>query len=529
MGDMTFESHKSVCVGSGPAIESFRRAIEDISRMKKEKMKAGSILLKSNSDCSSSGSGSGLERCQTSFVSKEKAKLKSHQRVWGEPAAESSLAGTNIHECFGKFLEVVKKVETEDKLKMRREKVTADVILLKSRFSKSISTVITGLSGTGKTTIKTKLLNDKNVVQELDSNIRWHKIKQICLADMVIQVLDANRNVEVEHTMDACIVFSLGFNEITFSCNKMDLVANPEDAFRGLVNSISQSLIHLGFDEPSRYFVPTVALQGGNIVERSTRFPWYNGLTVSETLDGIHQPSKNDKPLRFVVEEVTKGLVIGRVHTGKLVCGRCAVFFPGSWSTSVDQITVGDMPVVEAYSGEQVVVRLKDPIASGVRQGSVVSYSDNDPVGEADILTAKIFVLSNEPASSRIFFSCMLCCHAVEVSVCIAGSFREGQAESNSMELRIHDTGFVLLVPNSRIAVENVEDYPSLGRIMLLDISTREVLGTGVIVHRETDTFTSDEDIHQDPQGSTQKAGPSTKKAGPRSKKAKKKKKRSWA
>ena len=46
-------------------------------------------------------------------------------------------------------------------------------------------------------------------------------------------------------------------------------------------------------------------ITGDNMIEKSSKIPWYKGPTLLEALDNVHAPKRpTDKPLRVPVQDV---------------------------------------------------------------------------------------------------------------------------------------------------------------------------------------------------------------------------------
>ena len=63
---------------------------------------------------------------------------------------------------------------------------------------------------------------------------------------------------------------------MVLAVNKMDLVGFSEERFNEIVKEYKQFIAPLGI--PDVTCIPLSALDGDNVVERSERTPWYNGI-----------------------------------------------------------------------------------------------------------------------------------------------------------------------------------------------------------------------------------------------------------
>ena len=141
-------------------------------------------------------------------------------------------------------------------------------------------------------------------------------------AHVALVLMDARKGILPQTIRHTCIAWLLGIKHIVVVVNKMDLVGLREDVFA----TIQRQFEHLqktitGVD---LYFVPVVALDGDNVVQRSKRLRWFNGPGVLEYLESVSvEENVNGQPFRMSVQYVIRAEDY-RGYTGQIVSGSLA-------------------------------------------------------------------------------------------------------------------------------------------------------------------------------------------------------------
>src|SRR5690606_23548798 len=118
------------------------------------------------------------------------------------------------------------------------------------------------------------------------------------------------------------------------------------------------------------HYLPVSALGGDNIVYRSDKTPWYDGLPLLSVLENIDQAPAGDRepaalrfPVQLVIRQDGSQADDFRGYMGKVAGGRIAVgqpirVLPADQRATVTELLAPDGPVSEAVSGEVLTVTL---------------------------------------------------------------------------------------------------------------------------------------------------------------------------
>ena len=213
-------------------------------------------------------------------------------------------------------------------------------------------------------------------------------------ASLIIILIDARLGV-IEQTRRHSIIASLlKIPHVVVAINKMDLVNFSQDVFNNIVIDYSAVAKQLGLTDIT--YIPISALQGDNIVDRSTKTPWYEGKPLLEFLEEIK--IENDInytdarfQVQFVIRPQTEALHDYRGYAGKIISGvykkgNAVTILPAGIETIISKLELGGKEVEEAFAPQPVVIQLKDNIDIS-RGDSIVKTTDLPKTGtELEVL-----------------------------------------------------------------------------------------------------------------------------------------------
>ncbi len=185
-------------------------------------------------------------------------------------------------------------------------------------------------------------------------------------ADLAILLVDALKGVSLQTRRHAFIVSLLGIKQVVLAINKMDLVDFDPSVFEQIRADFEQFAADLQLART--WAIPLSALDGDNVVCRSERTPWYDGLPLLEQLNHVplheHDP---DGELRFPVQWVNRPDASfrgfsGTVASGTLRVGDPITVLPSGKSSRVQRIVTMDGDLGEAGPTESVTVTLADEV-----------------------------------------------------------------------------------------------------------------------------------------------------------------------
>lgn len=204
-------------------------------------------------------------------------------------------------------------------------------------------------------------------------------------ASLIIILIDARQGV-VEQTRRHSIIASLlRIKHVVVAVNKMDLVDFSQDVFNNIVIDYNHVAERLGLKNIT--YIPMSALDGDNIVDKSTRIPWFSGKPLLEYLEEVQiDQDVNLTDPRFQVQVVirpqTEALHDYRGYAGKVISGVYkkgdkVTVLPQGIQTSITSVETGGEEVAEVFAPQSAVLQLADDI--DISRGDTIVKTDNQP------------------------------------------------------------------------------------------------------------------------------------------------------
>lgn len=213
-------------------------------------------------------------------------------------------------------------------------------------------------------------------------------------ANLIIILVDARQGV-VEQTRRHSIIASLlKIKHVVVAINKMDLVDYSQDVYNNIVIDYAEVAKQLGLNNIT--YIPISALNGDNIVDKSTTITWYEGKPLLEFLEAVEIDNDiNLTDARFQVQLVIRPQTeelhdyrgyAGTVTSGTYKVGDKVTVLPAGIETIISTLEVGGKPVDEVFAPQSVTIQLADDI--DISRGDSIVKSDNQPQvsNELDVL-----------------------------------------------------------------------------------------------------------------------------------------------
>ncbi|MFC1904390.1 GTP-binding protein [Chloroflexota bacterium] len=303
-----------------------------------------------------------------------------------------------------------------------------------------------------------------------------------CHAQVAILVVSALDGVQEQTRRHAFLVHMLGIEEILVAINKMDLVDYHQDTFDRVRAETTQLLSSLGYSEPR--FIPISAMEGDNVFKPSGRMAWYQGPTLIQALDGIEPEKTEERPLRFVVQDVyavdSEKITVGRVESGTLNRGDELVFQPSGIKGRVEKIKVFPAEITGAETGDSVGV----VVGCEPKRGDVAAHPDNLPT-TADSFLGEVALL--EGTLSRGDELEMKCgtrrtkCSVAEIRERI--SSETGEIIGKDIAQIEENEAAIIVFKTEPMVIEKFSEIPELGRFIIA--RGKRNIGAGVILQAQ--------------------------------------------
>ncbi len=309
-------------------------------------------------------------------------------------------------------------------------------------------------------------------------------------ADVAVILVDARKGVIEQTRRHSYIIGMLALPHVVYAVNKMDLVEFSEERF----DEIARELAELGSQLEIRdaTVIPLSALKGDNVVDRTGSMPWYAGPTLLEHLETIELDGDlNVQDRRFPVQWVIRPMTdehhdyrgyAGRVAGGVWRAGDEVVVLPSGLRSRVASIDSAEGPLAEAVPRESVTILLEDDV--DVSRGDLLADPGRVPVVARE-LTARVSWMAERSVEER---ARLLVKHTtrtvparVEEIVSVV-DIRTLEDLPSPGKMELNDLGVVRFRLAEPLVVDEYVRNRGTGAFILIDESTNETVGAGMVV-----------------------------------------------
>jgi len=312
-------------------------------------------------------------------------------------------------------------------------------------------------------------------------------------ADVAIILIDARKGILTQTRRHSFIVNLLGIEHVIVAINKMDLVDFSEAVFEEIKTSYEALANELGMK--NRYYIPLSALDGDNVVDKSTKTPWYDGKPLLELLDTMDiTKEQKEENFRFPVQYVNRPNLdfrgfCGTIASGTVKVGDEITVLPSGKTTKVKSIiNAGDITeakrdatTAEAYAPMAVTITTEDEV--DISRGDMIVHTNNLP-RVSNALKVMLVWMDEKPMDvSRTY-------DIKRATSVVSGSFEHinYKVDVNTYErtqverLELNDIASCRMLLTRPIAADKYETNHETGSFIVVDRITNNTVGAGMIV-----------------------------------------------
>jgi len=291
-------------------------------------------------------------------------------------------------------------------------------------------------------------------------------------ADSAVLVVSAKEGIEDQTKQHVFLIKTLGITQLIVAINKIDKVNYDEKRLTEVSLELDKVLNALEFG--SVPVIPVSAFYGDNVVKKSEKMDWYNGLTLVETLDKFINPSvpPENKPLRGCVQDVyeleKERLIICKIETGTLECGKKVVFCPSGEEGLLRKIEMFAKEMKKTGPGHSIGL-IVDGI-KGVERGEVLSYPTS-PSSQVQSFVAELILFSGVKIEKGDVFT--IRCGTAEKKCKVQSILEKIDPVNLALQekcpgvLKEGEVGKVRFTALEPICMEKYSELPQLGRFVV--------------------------------------------------------------
>jgi len=311
-------------------------------------------------------------------------------------------------------------------------------------------------------------------------------------ADAVVLLVDARKGVLEQTRRHLAVAALLRVPHVIVAVNKIDLVGFDEDVYLRVATDLTKVASDLGL--PDLLSIPVSALEGDNVVDRSSRTDWYSGPSLLEILEALpvaddpsHEEFRFPVQLTLRPQEAARDVAhreyrgyAGQIASGVVRVGDQVVVLPSGRQTTIAGIDTADGELAEAFAPRSVALRLTDDI--DVARGDLIAAASSAPEPTRD-LVATVCWLSVAPLSKH---SRVLLKHTTRTTRAVVSAV-DGVLDLDALQivaahdLGLNDIGRLRIRTAEPIAAEPYARSRRTGAFLLIDAQSGQTLAAGMV------------------------------------------------
>ena len=312
-------------------------------------------------------------------------------------------------------------------------------------------------------------------------------------ADVAIILIDARKGILTQTRRHSFIVSLLGIEHVVVAINKMDLVGFSEEVYKEIKTAYSELAAEL--ELKNTYYVPLSALDGDNVVDKSTKTPWYEGkplLSLLDTMDISQEVKAED--FRFPVQYVNRPNLdfrgfCGTIAAGSVKVGDDITVLPSGKSTKVKSIINGgdvtennrEATSNEAYAPMAITITTEDEV--DISRGDMIVHTNALPRVSNSLKVMLVWMDEKPMDTSRTY-------DIKRATSVVSGTFEHinYRVDVNTYErtqvdtLALNDIASCKMLLTRPIAADPYKENKETGSFIVVDRITNNTVGAGMIV-----------------------------------------------
>jgi len=309
-------------------------------------------------------------------------------------------------------------------------------------------------------------------------------------ANLALILIDARKGMVEQTRRHSFIAGLLGIPHMVVCINKMDLVGYDQSVYEKIVDEFRMFSSRL--DVQDIQFIPISAKLGDNVVNRSLQMPWYEGSTLMFHLEHVHiSGDLNHVDCRLPVQYVIRPqddsyhdyrAYAGRIAGGVFRKGDKVMVLPSGFTSTIKMINAPEGEIKEAFAPMSVSLLLDDEI--DISRGDMIVRENNSPQNSQDIDIMLCWLNEKKLQEGGRYIikhtSREVRCIVKEILYKIDISHL--RRIENETSFSVNDIGRVVLRTTQPLFFDSYRRNRNTGSLILIDESTNETVGAGMIV-----------------------------------------------
>ena len=309
-------------------------------------------------------------------------------------------------------------------------------------------------------------------------------------ANLAIILIDARKGMQEQTHRHAFIASLLRIPHAIVCVNKMDLVDFDEKVYDNIVSEFKAFSSKL--DIKDIQFIPISALDGDNVVNRSTNMEWYEGSTLMYHLENVHISSDyNHTDCRFPVQTVIRPHTLehqdyrgfaGRIDGGIFKSGDKVKILPSGFTSTIKHIDLNGVTIEEAFAPMSVNITLDDEI--DISRGDMIVRENNVPEVSQDLEVLVTWMSQNplQPRTKVVVKHTTRECIAMIKEINYKVDINTLHRIENINFVEMNDIARVSLRTSKPLFYDTYKKNRQTGSLIIIDEQTNETIGAAMII-----------------------------------------------
>ncbi len=306
-------------------------------------------------------------------------------------------------------------------------------------------------------------------------------------ADLAVILIDARLGVLTQSRRHGFIASLFGIRHAVVAVNKMDLVDYDPAVFENIRAEYNEFAARLNINDLT--YIPISALKGDNVVQKSRRMPWYQGVPFLSYLENVEVAGdRNLVDFRFPVQYVNRPTAdfrgyCGTIASGIVRVGDAVLALPSGRQSRIRRIVTWDGDREYAVTPQSVTLCLEDEL--DISRGDMLVHPGNLPFVETDGEAMLIWMREQPLHVGRVY--------GIKMGTRILRAefprlhYRinpDGLHRETATQLELNEIGRVDVSFLQAVIFDEYQRNRNTGSFVVVDLETNDTLAGGMIIQR---------------------------------------------
>ena len=309
-------------------------------------------------------------------------------------------------------------------------------------------------------------------------------------AQLVIVLVDARHGLLEQSRRHAFLASLLGVQHIVLAVNKMDLIDWDQERYTWIRDEFHAFAARLDIHDVTT--IPISALNGDNVVTKSSRAPWYDGPPLLSHLEDVYIAGDRNLvdvrfPVQYVIRPQTREHADHRSYAGTVASGIMrpgdeVVVLPAGKVSHITAIDGPEGPVSEAFPPMAVSISLADDI--DISRGDLLARPQNQPAVTTEFDAMVCWMADEaalEPGRDYVIKHTTRTTRARVIALDYRLDVNTLHRDKSATALKLNELGRVSLRTQVPLLLDEYSRNAATGSFILIDPETNVTVAAGMV------------------------------------------------